>query len=206
MADPLPFDPTGSRLVMIPDTDGDLADALGLLEEVLLHLQPHEPGDEPAPPGLGELHALGRVAMRVYAAEQADDTPALYAPDGGLEYLPLRFVTLRGEDLDAVGTAIAALGAALLPGGDNHAVDALANFVQQGRQTPQDLIVRFAQAHAVLDLAVDNDMILLAHTLTDKTGRVVLTPDQDQAYRRYTDRVLALNFNDPLDRYLYRGL
>ena len=198
--------PASSRLVVVPDTDGDLADALGVLEEVLLQLQPHEPDDEPAAPGLGadELHALQRIAMRIHAAEQADDIPALYAPDGGLEYLPLRFVTLLGEDLDAVGTAIAALGASLLPGGDSYAREALDNFVRD-RQRPQDLVVRFAQAHAVFDLAIDDDMVLLAHTLIDKTGRVVLTADQDQAYRRYTDRVLALNFNDPLDRYLYRG-
>ncbi len=199
--------PAGSRLVVVPDTDGDLADALSILEEVLLQLQPHEPDDDPAAPQLGaaELQALGRVARRVYAAEHADDTPSLHTPDGTLEYLPLRFITLLGEDLDNLGAAIAALGAALLPGGDSYAAEALANFVQ-GRQTPQDLIVRFAQAHAVLDLAVDDDMVLLAHTLIDKTGRVVLTAEQDHAYRRYTDRVLALNFNAPLDRYLYRGL
>ena len=104
-----------------------------------------------------------------------------------------------------VKAATAALGSALLPGGDSHAREVLGNFVRAG-ETPEDLIARFAQAHAVLDLAVDDDMVLLADTLIDKTGRVVFTGDQDQAYRRYTDRVLALNFNDPLDRYLYRGL
>lgn len=199
-------DPESSRLVVIPDTDGDLADALGLLEEVLLHLQPYEPDDEPAPPGLGadELHALQRIAMRIYAEERAE-TPDLYTPDGTFNYPPLRFVTLLSEDLDVVGTAIAALGAALAFGDDGYARHALNNF-QRGRQTPEELIVRLAQTHATLDLAVDDDTRLLARTLIDKTGRVVLTPDQNQAYRRYTDRILALNLDNPFDRYLYRGI
>lgn len=58
---------------------------------------------------------------------------------------------------------------------------------------------------AVEKPAGDDDTRLLARTLLDKTGRVVLTPDQNQAYTRYTDRILARNPNNPFDRYPYRG-
>ena len=39
-----------------------------------------------------------------------------------------------------------------------------------------------------------------------QTGRVVFTGDQERAYRRLTDRVLAMfHHGDPLARLLYRG-
>ena len=36
-------------------------------------------------------------------------------------------------------------------------------------------------------------------------GRVVLSPAQDQAYGRFTQRLLDLQLNDPLARFLFRG-
>ena len=57
----------------------------------------------------------------------------------------------------------------------------------------------------MLDLAPDTDTRLLCDTLLDKTGPVVLTGEQEQAYTRFIDRVLAVRRNDPLDRFLHRG-
>jgi Lon protease-like protein len=63
----------------------------------------------------------------------------------------------------------------------------------------------FAQAHGVLDLEPDEDSRSLVEALAAERGRVVLSREQDEAYRRYAERFLALHFNDPLDRFLFRG-
>jgi hypothetical protein len=209
MADPgLPGIPAGSRLVVIPDTDGDLGHSLGVLEEVLLQLQPNDDDDDDdlATPGLGldELHALQRVAMRVFAAERAETADLYRAGAKPFQYLPLRFVTLLVEDLALVGRAITVLGLALHDPAYELAREAMASFCGQ-RQGAGDLVVEFAQAHGVLDLAPDDDMILLASTLANVTGPVVLSAEQDLAYVRYTDRVLAMHLNSPFDRFLFRG-
>lgn len=66
MAEPaLPGIPAGSRLVVIPDTDGDLPHTLAVLEEILLQLQPYY-DDEPAAEGAEtpELHKPGPCPPR----------------------------------------------------------------------------------------------------------------------------------------------
>ena len=118
--------------------------------------------------------------------------------------MPLHFFQLLEEDLAAVGRAVAQLGSALLPGGDIEMHEALRGF-SQGRQTCQELVVRFAQAHGVLDLEPDEDSRFLIETLVREQGRVVFSHEQDEAYRRYTARFMALHFNDALDHFLFRG-
>jgi hypothetical protein len=82
--------------------------------------------------------------------------------------------------------------------------EALRGFSRRGR-TCEDLVMSFAQAHGVLDLEPDRDSRLLVEALAAERGRVVLSHEQDEAYRRYVGRFLALHFNDPLDRFLFRG-
>jgi hypothetical protein len=73
-------------------------------------------------------------------------------------------------------------------------------------QSCQDLVVSFAQSHGILDLAPDDDCRFLVESLIrDHSGRVVLSPAQDQAYGRFTQRLLDLQLNDPLARFLFRG-
>ena len=119
--------------------------------------------------------------------------------------MPLFFFQLLEEDLAAVGRAVAQLGSALLPGGDIEMHEALRGFARGG-QTCEDLVVSFAQAHGVLDLEPDEDSRFLVEALAAERGRVVLSHEQDEAYRRYAERFLALHFNDALDRFLFRGV
>jgi len=141
--------------------------------------------------------------MRLFAAE-GSGAPQLYAPDGKFEYVPLFFFQLLEEDLAAVGRAVAQLGSALLPGGDIETRGALHDFARH-RQTCEELVMSFAQAHGLLDLEPDGDSRLLVEALAAERGRVVLSYEQDEAYRRYADRFLALHFNDPLDRFLFKA-
>ena len=104
----------------------------------------------------------------------------------------------------AAGRAIAQLGAALLPGGDPDTYDALGQFARHC-QARQDLVVNFAQAHGILDLAPDDYSRFLVETLVREQGRVVLSPVQDQAYGRLSQRFLDLQLNHPLARFLFRG-
>jgi hypothetical protein len=69
----------------------------------------------------------------------------------------------------------------------------------------QDLVVNFAQAHGILDLAPDDDSRFFVQTLIREQGLVVLSPAQEQAYRRLSRRFLDLQLNDPLARFLFRG-
>jgi streptomycin 6-kinase len=141
--------------------------------------------------------------MRLFAAEQSG-TAQLYGPDGSFELVPLHFFQLVEEDLAAVGRAVAQLGTALLPGGEIEMREALHHFARHG-QTREDLVASFAQAHGVLDLAADDDSVLLLETLAPERGRVVLDQAQDEAYHRFTERFLALHPDDTLQRFLFRG-
>ena len=105
--------------------------------------------------------------------------------------MPLFFFQVLEDDLAAVGRAVAHLGSALLPGGDIKMRGALRDFARHG-QTSEDLIMSFAQAHGILDLAPDDDSRFLVETLIKQQGRVVLTPAQGQAYGRLTQRFLDL--------------
>ena len=83
--------------------------------------------------------------------------------------------------------------------------EALRGFAGDG-QTCEDLVVSFAQAHGVLDLEPDEDSRFLVEALAAERGRVVLSPEQDEAYRRYAERFLELHFNNAFDRFLFRGV
>ena len=74
------------------------------------------------------------------------------------------------------------------------------------REKSTELVAGFARAHGLLDLAPDDDTRQLAELVEGRTGRLVLTVDQEAAYRRLTDRALAMfHLSDPLARFLYRG-
>lgn len=194
------------RLVAIPDTDGELVAHLGRLEEVLLHLQPHGPGDDPAPPclGSGAVRAVQQISEAVQDAERNPGT-TLFAPDSTFELVPVRFVLLAGEDLNVVAAAIAALGQALLPGGTELVGDIIAAFVV-GRQTPCQLVADFARTHGLLDLAADEDTHRVAAIAERNRHHVVLDNDDMVSYTALTERALAMfHLNDPLARFLFRG-
>jgi len=107
------------RLIAVPDTDGELNLWLERLDELLIAVTLYG-GDkddpEPAPPPFGDSTALAahhRSVGSVLAAERKD-APTPLAPDGRLELLPLRFVSLHAVDLATVGDALAEFGRAAL--------------------------------------------------------------------------------------------
>lgn len=196
---------TGVHTVLIVDDEGDLAASLTLLEEILLQLQPYGDDDEPAAPDLGpaELEALQRISL---AVQRIDWTTAadLYGA-GGFNFGKVHALALAEGDLAAVGRAVAALGASLLPGGDTYAREVLDGFrhgpsMWRRERTAQQLVAELAQTHGLLDLAPDTDVELLA-ALTARAGRVDLDAGQEAAYRRHAERVLAMKLNDPLERF-----
>ncbi len=214
------------RLVAVPDTDQELTQVLGRLEEVLLALVAVDADDEPAPAGLGTdaLDAVQDIRGAVLAAERGP-TAQLYASDGTFELIPVRFVELDEAQLAAVGEAVAALGLVLLPGGDEFAHDVLSGFAERGAahlclcdfphgaphlstdHQAAELVASFARAHGLVDLAPDADTWTLAGRLAGEASRVVLGIEEEAAYKRLTDRALAMFYlNDPLARFLYRGV
>jgi hypothetical protein len=187
--------------------DGELTYLLGRLEEVLLHLVPVEPDDEPAPAGLdaAALEAIQDIRGAVLAVERGP-AAQLYAFGGTFGLVPLRFVEVEEVDLAAVGEAVAALGLTQLHAGNEWACEVLACLT--GRSGPAELVAIFARAHGLVDADADADAdtLTLARRLAGETGRVVLTVDEEAAYKRLTDRALAMfHHNDPLARFVYRG-
>jgi len=182
-----------------------LAFVLGRLEEVLLALQPFEAEDAPAPPDLGR-EALVAVEDLVMAVLEAERLPAveLVAPDGEFRLVPLRLVRL-GEQQVVVATALAAVGRALLPGGDAWVAEVLSDMRRDGEDVAE-LVASAARGHGLLDLAEDDDTRLLAGLLAGREGSLVLDVTAYGAYRRVTERALAMfHLNDPLARFVYRG-
>jgi hypothetical protein len=195
------------RLVAVPDTDEELVLLLGRLEEVLLALVPVESDDEPPPISLGAVAvaAVQNIRGAIVAAEHGP-TAQLLGRGGTFELLPMRFVELDDVDLAALGAAVAALGMSLLPGGDEFTHELLAGFADDPAR-PSELVAGFARAHGLVDLAADADTWTVAGRIAGETGRVVLSAAEETAYQRVTDRALNMFFlNDPLVRFLYRGV
>ena len=200
-----------TRLVAIPDTDGELVQWLDRLEELLVTLSPL-PGDpedwEPPAAPLGDgsaLAALQRLNGVVHDAERTEP-PALIAPDGRFELVPLRFVAVDPADIATVANGLAALGRATLAGVDELLADALAEHAHHRRLAVADFVAGCARAHAVLDQVSDNDSILLVGVHRSSHARTVLTAVEHAAYQRVTDEHLAVfHLDDPLARFVYRG-
>jgi hypothetical protein len=196
-----------TRLVAIPDTDGQLLHLLSRLGEVLVALAMVEPDDLPPAVGLGPdaVEAVRRAWSAVDQAERAP-TPRLVAADGRFELIPLRFVELREVDLARIAQAVTILRLALQPAGDVVVSEALDRVMSNSPDGPGTLVADFARSHALLDLGGDDDTRLLVERLTGATGRVVFTPAEEASYRRVADRVLeAFRIQEPLARLLGRG-
>jgi hypothetical protein len=201
-----------TRLVAIPDTDGELVLWLDRLEELLITLSPL-PGDpedwEPPAPPLGDgsaLAALQRLSVAVHAAERTEP-PALIAPNGRFELVPLRFVRVDPADIARVADGLAALGRATLAGGDQLVADALADHAHHHRLAVAEFVAGCTRAHAVLDQPSNNDDAdLLVGLHWHSEERIVLNTVENAAYQRVTDEHLAVfHLDDPLARFVHRG-
>jgi hypothetical protein len=195
------------RLVALPDTDGEAALLLGRLEEVLLALAPVDDDDETPPGDLGQLavEAVRNVGAAVRAAERGRHAPT-FAADGTFELVPLIFADLDDRDVDRLGAAVAALSAALSPVGDERSREILSSFAGDPAQTTR-LVAGFDRVLRLVNAAADADTWLLAARLVHAPGPVVLSGAEEAAYRRLTERALSVfHDNDPLIRFLYRGI
>ena len=197
---------TSPRTVLLVDDDGESAAVLGRLEEVLINLQPFEDDDAPAPADLGQVErdAAGALALAVSRAERQ---PGARFCAGTFDFGEVRAVQIDAADLEAVRRAIAALGRALLPQGNADVREVIESWCDHTRarpETPQELVARFATVHGILDLAADTDVELLV-PLTHTPGPVALDKSQEAAFRTYLDRLMAMQQNDPLQRFLYLG-
>jgi hypothetical protein len=196
-----------SRVVAIPDTEGELLHLLGRLEAVLLALAVFEADDPPPAVGLGPdaLAAVRRASSAIAQAERAP-TPQLFAADGLFELVPLRFVELQEVDLARIAQAVTILRLVLLPAGDELVADALRSIAGYKPKETGTLVADFARSHALLDRDGDDDTRLLQERLAGETGRVVLTATEEFAYRAVTGRVLeAFHIRDTPSTWQYRG-
>jgi len=202
-----------TRTIVIPDTDGELSCWLDRLEEILLALTPlpDDAGDweRPAVP-IGDgtaLDALQNLSVALHRAERA--TPvALIAPDGRFELVPLLAIPTDTDDVETILAALRMLGAVTSgTGWDDTIADALADHAARARLTPADLVVGCTRALTLLDPVDVDDATVLAALLQDEHAeRIVLSPDQHNAYRRLTSEHLAVfHTGDHLARFLYRG-
>jgi hypothetical protein len=178
---------------------------VGQLEEILIALVPIEPDDPPAPIGADPLEAMPRIWSAVSEAERGD-THKLIASDGRFELVPLRFVELEEAHLAAMSQAVTVLRLVMLPAGDEFVADVLREFSDDSPDGPGALVAGLARAQALIDLDADSDSWLLHERLAGQTGRVVLSPIEEAAHKRVTDRALeAFHIRDPLVHFLYRG-
>jgi hypothetical protein len=153
----------------------------------------------PLPAPLAGGVALGsavRIAWAVAPTQsvRVGGLPRLLAPDGRFGHAPLRFVDLDAADLDALGAAAAVLGWAILPG--SGAVQLAAVVDDHARAcdtTAGALVTQLARLHGLLDLEWTADVQLLYQTIAAAgAADVVLTPVEEEAYRRTAERFHAM--------------
>ncbi len=199
------------RTVAVPDTDGELTMWLDRLEELLISVTPL-PGDPddwefPGPPfGDGAaLDALGRLAAAVRTAE-GRTAPVLVAPDARVELVPIRFLSVRPDDLAVVAQAVRALDHAATGHGDDLVASALADHAARHRLTGAELVDGFSRSQLLLAVPPSPDVSRPAALLTRSEDRVRLGEADAAAYERVTDQhLVAFYHHEPLARFLFRG-
>lgn len=132
---------------------------------------------------------------------------------GSYELVPIRRVPVDPDDLDALGSAVAELGQALLPAGDETIAETLAEWAKNvgfHQLAPGDLVARAAQVHAVLAMPAGDDTALLVARIP-VVGEWQLEVEEVRAYDYFVRRVLAVwntdtqGRRDPLQAWLHFG-
>jgi hypothetical protein len=211
---------TATRSVLLPDLDIDLTHAMTALEELLLAYaaweedDDGEPAELPAPlAGCAALEALQRLWEAIAPTQgeraiKAGTTGRLLASNGQYEFVPLRIMEVDQADIDTLAATARVLG-------DPHAPtvvhEVLADADGQpmvGGMSAGELVMRTAQLAGLLDLADTDDTKQLRERLAaaGPADDVVLTRDEEDAYRRTVDRLNAMwALGDPLARFIYDG-
>jgi hypothetical protein len=191
------------KLVVVPDSDGEVSVAIGDLEELLLQLDGVE--DLPAALSREACDAVGRLAAWIASWERDPTKVQPVAPDGRFELIALGFAAVDRSDLELIWAAVAEL----VREDTRPAVvqEALEDRPAYGREPTS--IETFQRLVAMFELDWDHDVDVLAQRLAPARApgvRVVLEPGEYEAYKRVTGRILTAWHGDhPLMHYLYRG-
>lgn len=204
-------------LVALPDSDGELARALGGLEELLLLLDLVDVDTQPLPPPLADRHAaeaVGKLASYVAGVDRAGESERTsaqpVAPDGRYELVALYFARLGRDDHASIIGAIRQLATTRTSASHPALDEALSDYAGDP-EGAERLVAQAERVAALLELVWDDDVDMLCDRLgPDATGvgsgRVVLTAEEYGAYLRVTERILASwHAGDPMERFVYRG-
>jgi hypothetical protein len=220
-----------ARLCVVADLgDGSLLGDLERLEELLITLAvwAEEAADDDgwAPPGPLAGDAAREAVVRLQKALRPTQTrtelgerlnsyevppagPEWYAADGRYQLAALSFVELVAADVALLGNVAAELGR---PDGDQDVRAAIDQHEQDLPHTAdvrerdrRGLVVTAARIAGLLDLEPTADTAALYQAWRDAgvdAEKVVLTPDQEEAYHRTVDRLTAMaTLSDPLTRW-----
>lgn len=199
--------PAPVRTVLVPDLEHDLAQRFRGLEEFLLVFAGAEPDDFDGVPepiaGDTALEAVRRLWQSIKPSQHDDRGHGgrLLAPDGRYEHIPLAPVELQVEDVAILGATARALA-----GASSDLREAMVSTAGLGdwASTPTQLVEGAARLHGMLDLELTGDartLIPKLHALAE--GDVVLTVEEEDAYRRTADRINAMWTGSGLDRWAY---
>lgn len=199
--------PTRVRTVLVPDLEHDLAQRLYGLEEFLLGFAGAEPDDFDGVPepiaGDTALEAVRRLWQSIKPSQHdgRENGGRLLAPDGRYEHIPLAPVELRVEDVAILGATARALAGA---GSDLREAMVATAGSSDWANTPTQLVEGVARLHGMLDLELTDDArSLLPRLRALADGDVVLTIEEEGAYRRTVDRINAMWTGSGLDRWAY---
>jgi hypothetical protein len=204
-------------LVALPSSDGELVRALGDLEEVLRLVDLVDADPQALPPPLNEgraAEAVGKLASYVASAHRAIENghPGVQpvGPDGRYELVPLSFARLRRADHASILGAVRQLTATRTSASHPALDEALSDYTADP-EAAEALVARAERVAALLELAWDDDVDVLSARLGhdvagQDTERIVLAPEEYEAYLRVTGRILASwHAGDPLEGFIYRG-
>jgi hypothetical protein len=212
--------------VVFPHTEGELAQALGDVEELLLaanadsYLDVDDPGVGAGPEALA---AVGRLAAYVASVEREEPLVQPLAPDGRFELVPLHVVAVGRDDLAHILAALRLVVQAGRDGrGDERLVEVLEGWA--GGRPVEQLVAAADRLRQLLSYAgeadVDDDLDVLEGAAGsageggpgalghagDSHRRVTLTTVQHEAYRRLSGRIIETwEGGDALAGFLYRG-
>ena len=196
--------PRSSRVVAVPDLDGDFLGALQLLHQVLELLAAWE-ADDPAAAqdpqwALPKPLASGAAAAAVTRLCQATDTALSAAAQPftptGHRLDPIGWAQLASGDLAALDLAAQVLPLALLPHGCPMAAEALAAVARDDGHRPEAIVGTSGRLLRVFTATSGSTLTVLAPRLPAVASHITLDRAGHIAYNRYASAIHDIWFDD----------